>query len=76
MITGRQASDSTALLSVAEAAGLDELIRGLRHLMVIYSKWHNNYSFVLGQPYAAIFYKPGWLLIDGQLYRAEHFTWM
>lgn len=40
----------------------------------IYSKWHNNYPFVIGHTYEATKYKPGWLMIDGQLYRHSCFT--
>lgn len=43
-------------------------------MKVTYSKQHNNYDFVLGQSYEAVLYKPGWLLIDGQLYREECFS--
>lgn len=42
-------------------------------MKVKYVKWHNNYPFVLGQEYPAQPYKLGWLLIEGQLYREEHF---
>jgi hypothetical protein len=42
-------------------------------LKVIYTRWHNNYGFVIGQEYEATVYKMGWLQIDGQLYRTEHF---
>lgn len=42
-------------------------------MKVKYVKWHNNYPFVLGQTYSALSYKPGWLLIQGQLYREEQF---
>lgn len=42
-------------------------------MKVKYIKWHNNYPFVLGQECDAQHYKRGWLLIEGQLYRAECF---
>jgi len=42
-------------------------------MKVVYTQWHNNYDFVLGETYEASAYKKGWLLIDGQLYREECF---
>lgn len=42
-------------------------------MRVIYIKWHNNYPFAVGYEYEALQFKEGWLLIDGQLYREEHF---
>ncbi|MDH6427249.1 MULTISPECIES: hypothetical protein [Paenibacillus] len=42
-------------------------------MKVRYAKWHNNYDLVIGEEYQASRYKPGWLLIDGVLYRSEHF---
>lgn len=42
-------------------------------MLVRYIKEHNNYDFKIGCEYEAIKYKDGWLMIDGQLYRAECF---
>lgn len=48
-------------------------IKGTGKFNVIYTKEHNNYPFGIGYEYEAQQYKPGWLMIDGQLYRDEHF---
>lgn len=42
-------------------------------MKVKYIKEHNNYNFILEKEYEASKYKDGWLLIEGQLYREEHF---
>lgn len=41
---------------------------------VIYSTFHNNYDLEIGESYEATKYKPGWLLINGVLYREEYFS--
>ncbi|MEK4880150.1 MULTISPECIES: hypothetical protein [Paenibacillus] len=43
-------------------------------MKVTYFKWHNNYDLLIGASYQATRYKPGWLLIEGVLYREECFT--
>jgi len=42
-------------------------------MLVKYTRLHNNYDFVFNATYEAQLYKAGWLLINGQLYRADCF---